>query len=40
MKSESRDEHRWYDTRSLLKAGALAVALAAITWLLGALCFR
>ena len=34
MKPESRDDHRWYDTRSLLKAGALAVALAAITWLL------
>ena len=34
MKPESRDDHRWYDTRSLLKTGALAVALAAITWLL------
>jgi tetratricopeptide (TPR) repeat protein len=34
MKPESGDDHRWYDTRSLLKTGALAVALAAITWLL------
>ena len=32
MKPDSRDDHRWYDTRSLLKTGALAVALAAITW--------
>ena len=34
MNPESPDDHRRYDTRSLLKTGALAVALAAITWLL------
>ena len=34
MKPESPGGPRWYDTRSLLKTGALAVALAAITWLL------
>ena len=37
MKLESRDDHRWYDTRPLLKTGALAVVLAGITWLLAPL---
>ncbi len=37
MKSEPQDGHRWYDKRPLLKTGALAVALAAITWLLAPL---
>ncbi|HLK68455.1 MAG TPA: tetratricopeptide repeat protein [Bryobacteraceae bacterium] len=34
MTPESRDGTRWYDAKSLLKTGALAVALAAVTWLL------
>jgi tetratricopeptide (TPR) repeat protein len=34
MKPVPQDEQRGYDKRSLLKAGALAVALGAATWLL------
>jgi tetratricopeptide (TPR) repeat protein len=33
MKPESRDDHRWYDSRSLPKTGALVIAVAAVSWL-------